>query len=92
MSLSLRPELMPEVRDFEPPEALFSGESGLGHIARLLTQARDRIQPGGMILFEIGYDQGAAAAQLAQRAFPRATVTVHRDLGGRDRVVAVEVG
>ena len=90
ISLHLRPGLMPEVRDFEPPEALFSGESGLGHIARLLAQARHHIRPGGMILVEIGHDQGAVAAQLAQDAFPRATVTIHPDLAGRDRLVAIQ--
>jgi release factor glutamine methyltransferase len=43
-----------------------------------------------MVLLEIGAAQAAAVTDLAQRAFPDAIVSVHRDLAGLDRVVVIE--
>ncbi len=84
-----RASLMPEVAAYEPPAALFSGETGLDHIARLLEQAPRHLRPGGRILLEMGCDQGEAAATLARHAFPQAQVQILRDLAGRDRFLIV---
>lgn len=83
------PTLPREVRDWEPHLALDGGPDGLRLIARLIEQARTRLAPGGTLLCEIAFDQGARAKQLAERAFPHAAVDVVRDLAGHDRVVRV---
>ncbi len=85
-----RGELMPEVGVFEPEEALFSGPAGLNHLQRLLAAAPDYLRPGGAILLEIGYDQGEAVQSLARQHFPTATIRIHQDLAGHDRVLIVE--
>ncbi|NOZ48809.1 MAG: peptide chain release factor N(5)-glutamine methyltransferase [Chloroflexi bacterium] len=85
-----REGLMPEVRDHEPKLALFAGPTGLDMIARCLQQARSRLTAGGAMFLEIGYQQGPAVRDLAQRAFPTATVTVHPDLAGLDRMVRIQ--
>jgi release factor glutamine methyltransferase len=85
-----RERLMPEVRDFEPPEALFAGADGLSLIERLLAQAPSRLQPGGALLLEIGYGQGEAVLALARAAFPHARLTLHPDLAGIERVLQIE--
>ncbi|MCR4807761.1 MAG: peptide chain release factor N(5)-glutamine methyltransferase [Lachnospiraceae bacterium] len=78
--------LMEEVKDHEPRIALDGGEDGLDFYRRLLDGADDHLIPGGMIFFEIGYDQGQAVSQLMEdHGFK--DVTVVKDLAGNDRVV-----
>lgn len=74
---------------FEPRQAVWAGERGLEWIARLLEQAPSRLAAGGVVLLEIGYRQAGAVRRLAAQAFPAAPITVHKDLGGRDRVVRI---
>jgi release factor glutamine methyltransferase len=58
--------LAPEVKDFEPKEALYGGTDGLDIIRRILDTAHEYLAAGGLILMEIGYDQSAATKALAQ--------------------------
>jgi release factor glutamine methyltransferase len=44
--------LPPDVRDFEPREALVAGPLGTEVIERLIQQAMARLRPGGSLLFE----------------------------------------
>jgi release factor glutamine methyltransferase len=78
------------VRRYEPHQALDGGTDGLALYGRLLNQAPAYLRLGGMVLLEIGATQAAAVTDLAQRAFPDAIVSVHRDLAGMDRVVVIE--
>lgn len=50
-------ELHPQVRDHEPATALFAGRDGLDIYRRLIPQARDLLQPGGLLALEIGHGQ-----------------------------------
>jgi len=81
--------LPPEIRHHEPRAALDGGPDGLHIIRRLLAEAPGRLNPGGALFAEIGYEQGIAAAAIARAAFPEATVTIEPDLAGRDRVLVV---
>lgn len=78
------------IRDHEPRLALDGGPDGLAIIRRLLVQAPGVLEPGGAMLIEIGADQGDAAGRMARTYFPQATVRVHPDLAGRDRVLEVQ--
>ncbi|MBL7062951.1 MAG: peptide chain release factor N(5)-glutamine methyltransferase [Anaerolineae bacterium] len=78
------------VRDHEPRLALDGGPDGLSVIRRLLAQAPAKLRPGGRLLIEIGAGQGEAATSLAGASFPQATIRVHPDLAGRDRVLEVQ--
>ncbi|MBI3894780.1 MAG: peptide chain release factor N(5)-glutamine methyltransferase [Acidobacteria bacterium] len=51
-----RRNVMPEVRNFEPAEAVFAGESGGEVYARLIPQAAQALSPGGFLVLELGYD------------------------------------
>lgn len=79
-----------DVAKFEPSVALDGGPDGLDLICRLLIEAPARLAGPGLLLLEIGADQGAAVTALARAAFPAATVHVLRDYAGLDRVVRVE--
>lgn len=77
--------LMPEVRAHEPRMALDGGEDGLDFYRRIICEAGAFLKPGGWLLFEIGADQGQAAAQLfAAAGF--CEIEVQKDLAGLDRV------
>lgn len=81
-----------EVAHFEPHVALDGGADGLDLIRRLLAQAPTRLASRGLLLMEIGADQGAAVEVLARATFPGASVTVLKDYAKLDRVVRVEQG
>ncbi|MBI2887493.1 MAG: peptide chain release factor N(5)-glutamine methyltransferase [Chloroflexi bacterium] len=76
---------------WEPLDALDGGPDGLETIRRFLLQAPGYLRSGGAAFLEIGYDQGEAAARLAQEAFPAGTIALRRDLAGLDRIVAVRL-
>ena len=42
-----------EVRKFEPPQAVFAGETGIEIIAQLVPQARTALKLGGWLVIEI---------------------------------------
>ena len=78
--------LQPEVRDFEPREALDGGADGLDFYRRIVPEAGSFLAEGGVLLLEIGYDQGEAVSGLMEEAgFEE--IRVIRDLAGKDRVV-----
>ncbi|NUR22017.1 peptide chain release factor N(5)-glutamine methyltransferase [Frateuria sp.] len=70
---------------FEPASALASGPDGLDDIRRIVAGARTHLAPGGWLLFEHGWDQGAAARALLEGAGYGEVFTA-QDLEGRDRV------
>ncbi|TAN49985.1 MAG: peptide chain release factor N(5)-glutamine methyltransferase [Methylococcaceae bacterium] len=70
---------------FEPAHALVSGNDGLHAIRRIAAAARQRLQAGGALLLEHGYDQ-AAKIQAMLHGLGYAAVSTHRDLAGLDRV------
>ena len=77
-----------EIRDHEPRMALDGGTDGLDLIRRIMEEASRHMKPGGLLLMEIGYDQGNAVRALAlsqKNPFIRARIL--RDLNGNDRVL-----
>ena len=78
--------LEPEVRLYEPIGALDGTTDGLYFYRKIVTECRAFLKQGGVLLFEIGHDQGEAVALLMTEA-GFAGVTVRKDYAGRDRVV-----
>ncbi len=78
--------LMPEVRDFDPRLALDGGPDGLAPYRVIAAQTPAYLKPGGSVLVEIGFDQGAAVTALFLAA-GFAEISVYQDLNGLDRVV-----
>lgn len=79
--------LMPEVRDFEPREALCGGDDGLHAYRKLLPAASRSLRPGGWLLVEVGVDQAPAVAALFRQAEAFAEPFSAKDVAGIDRVV-----
>lgn len=81
-----RQNVMPEVRKFEPPAAVFAGQSGLEVYARLIPQAAQALRAGGYLVLELGYDvQEGVRNLLAPNVWDR--IEWWSDLAGIPRVV-----
>ena len=78
--------LSPEVHH-EPISALTDNIDGLSHYATIAHQAHGLLAPQGRLLFEIGYDQGAAVAEILRKE-GYGDITILEDLDHRPRVVS----
>jgi release factor glutamine methyltransferase len=79
--------LQPEVRLFDPKSALDGGFDGLDAYRAIASQALRRLNPGGVVLLEIGSNQADAVSRIFARAgFTR--VDVQKDIAGLDRLVS----
>ncbi|MGH2481187.1 MAG: hypothetical protein ACRDHW_16145, partial [Ktedonobacteraceae bacterium] len=86
--------MLPDVLDYEPHLALFSGPEGLDLLQRLLREAAQsaRLRAGAVLLLEIGYQQRETLTRLAQAIWPQAEITCTRDYAGWDRVLVIKTG
>jgi release factor glutamine methyltransferase len=83
------PALAPEVRNWEPLQALTPGGDGLDAYRAIARDARRHLVRGGTLLLEIGPTQGDAVSELLHRAgFDH--VNCLRDLDGRARVMRAQ--
>ncbi|WP_300610030.1 peptide chain release factor N(5)-glutamine methyltransferase [Trebonia sp.] len=77
----------PEVGEYDPPAALWSGSDGLVAIRAVERIARWLLRPGGLVAVEHGAQQGTAVYWVfAEEAGWRDTRD-NKDLAGRDRFV-----
>lgn len=79
--------LQPEVRDFEPRNALDGSEDGLLFYRRIVKECIPFLKENGHLMFEIGHDQGEAVKSLMDAAGFVETMII-KDYAGLDRVVA----
>ncbi len=77
------------VRDHEPRGALVSGPKGTEIIERLITQATDRILPGGFLIVEISPMIAVAVESLVDRRDWAAPQFI-KDLAGLTRVMTAQ--
>lgn len=75
-----------QVKDFEPRLALDGGVDGLDFYRRITPESKVYLQDGGLLIYEIGYDQGELVKDiLIREGFKE--VSIMKDLQGHDRVV-----
>jgi len=80
-----------KVSKFEPTLALNGGMDGLELIRRLLEQSRKNINPEGLIILEIQYDQAKEVEKLAKERFPSAKISILNDLAGHPRISKIQL-
>lgn len=84
--------LDPEVRDYDPPTALYGGDDGMDVVRLVVAAAETLLTPGGLLLIEHSDAQGPAGhnggvpAIAATPAFH--SIQDHKDLTARPRVTA----
>lgn len=79
--------LPPEVRDWEPREALDGGPDGLSFYPPLTRAAASLLAPGGWLAFEVGDDAAASVAQVIARTGMFRDIKSACDLAGVERYV-----
>lgn len=70
----------------EPRLALDGGPDGLRFYARIIAGAASLLAPGGLLVFEHGFDQDHAVRQLIDAAGAFEPAATRHDLGGHPRV------
>ena len=72
---------------FEPQIALYAENKGLLFYEKILKKIKNTPK---LIAFEIGEKQGLNLLQIAKDKFPKAIITLEKDLCGRDRYLFIE--
>ncbi|MBO5743047.1 MAG: peptide chain release factor N(5)-glutamine methyltransferase [Clostridia bacterium] len=72
------------VKNYEPRLALDGGDDGLMFYRTITNNISFYLKKGGMLYFEIGYNQGEALKNIMQEKF--ADVKILKDLSGNDRI------
>lgn len=83
-------QLSADVRLFDPHIALTPGNDGLDSYRIIIANAPKYLRPNGVILFEIGPDQGADLINLLEIAKFK-NIDILPDMDGRDRVVRANI-
>lgn len=73
------------VKDYEPITALDGGEDGLIFYRRITEIAPQLLNDGGMLAYEIGYNQGESVSKIVKAVF--GNVRIIKDYCNNDRVV-----
>ncbi|SHH43739.1 peptide chain release factor N(5)-glutamine methyltransferase [Sporanaerobacter acetigenes] len=79
-------ELQIEVKDFEPRKALDGGIDGLDFYKKIIPESKKYLKSGGMLIFEIGYDQGPSLIKIF-KSENYENINIIKDLQGLDRVI-----
>jgi len=77
-------QLPREVREHEPTVALDGGSDGLEKVHAIAAQLREYLQPNGVVLLEIGHDQGPRVKKMLEN-IGLVGVSIERDMAGKDR-------
>ena len=77
------------VKNNEPHLALYAENNGLLYYERILKDANMYLNDKSLIAFEIGEKQGEDIKLLARKYFPLASITIEKDLPGKDRYLFI---
>ena len=86
---AVQEDLQPDVRNFEPPTALFGGEDGLDTIRRLCRGVGAHLNTPGLFACELGAEQFDAVHSLLKEPYWH-HVQGLRDLQGHLRVISAQ--
>lgn len=79
-------KLMEDVKDYEPHTALNGGTDGLDFYRKIIIQSEHVLKNGGILAFEIGYNQGGEVKSLLEEGDFK-EVRVIKDFASLDRIV-----
>ena len=74
---------------YEPKKAIFEDYPGTKYYEHILSTCKSYLNKKNLIAFEIGDKQGKIVKDLAKKNFPKAKITVEKDLTGKDRFVFI---
>ncbi|MCC6737576.1 MAG: peptide chain release factor N(5)-glutamine methyltransferase [Planctomycetia bacterium] len=79
--------LQPEVRDWEPKQALVSGAEGTDVLSRIPAESARLLWPGGLLAVELAPAQARDFADSLDRAGAFDSIRILKDFQGHDRIV-----
>ena len=82
-------EIMDIVKNNEPHLALYADNEGLYYYEQILKNVKDYLKKDYLIAFEIGYKQ-AKKIELLSHQYLNCSVTIEKDLYGKDRYIFIE--
>ncbi|MCD4652053.1 MAG: peptide chain release factor N(5)-glutamine methyltransferase [Candidatus Cloacimonetes bacterium] len=80
--------LEPEITNFEPKEALLSGNKGLEHIRGIVIGAKKHLSNSGLLFLEIGHKQAESVVTLAKEQ-RYSNIEIRKDMNGIERFVVI---
>jgi release factor glutamine methyltransferase len=80
--------LQPEIKDWEPVDALNGGEDGLGFYRTIIPEAKRYLKREGSLIFEIGIDQSEAVREIARTSGYEHNA-VRKDYAGIERIITI---
>ena len=78
-----------KIIEHEPKLALYAEDNGLYYYRKIMEDSKKVLNPRGVIVFEIGYDQGESIKQLAQDILEDYSIEVKKDMSNNDRIVVI---
>lgn len=78
--------LEPNVKDYEPREALDGGADGLDVIRQIVAQAPKYLKPSGILAIEIGFDQSSRVKELLKQNNFK-DIRIIKDYAGIERII-----
>lgn len=83
--------LMREVRDHEPLSALDGGIDGLDFYRKIINQSGAHLKSGGLLMLEIGHDQGEAVSEIAKNEDIYEDAVILNDYSGHPRLLVLSL-
>ncbi|MFZ6016975.1 MAG: peptide chain release factor N(5)-glutamine methyltransferase [Nitrospirota bacterium] len=81
-------DLQPEIRDWEPVEALNGGADGLDFYRAIIPAAHGYLKEGGCIILELGFEQAGLVSRIADDAGFK-DISLIKDYAGIERIIKV---
>jgi len=78
-------KLQPEVKDWEPKQALDGGKDGLDYIRKIIAESPKHLKPNGRLMMEFGFGQAAEIEKLAAASFAKSEIV--QDYAGIPRIL-----
>lgn len=76
-----------DVKDYEPQYALDGGDDGLIFYKKITDFAKNKLNSGGILAYEIGFDQGVDVTEIIEKTHSFNEIKVINDLSGQNRVI-----
>ena len=83
--------LQPEIKEWEPVEALDGGEDGLDYYRAVIPKAKDYLKDGGNLMLELGISQADAVRKFAEQA-GFVNISLIKDYAGIERIIILKSG
>jgi len=74
---------------YEPKQAIYADDTGINYYEHILKTCKNYLNKKNLIAFEIGDKQGKKLTNIAKKRFPKATISLEKDLSGRDRYLFI---